>query len=329
LNINKENNMAHMIDTTTGRPAIAYAGETPWHSLGPRLNPKDPIPKWTTDAGLGHDVLRAPVQFDDPIRQCYSTFDERHVLFRSDTGRPLAVVSKDYQVVQPAEVMQFFAELIDIGGFQMETAGALCDGKRIWALAKINDGAPIIGNDLVRPYVLLTTSYDTSLATTGKLTAIRVVCNNTLSAAINGAKSEIKVPHTMKFEADKMRTDLGIFQNSFEKWLIQTRVLAQHELGLDAAGKLTAELIAPTMRVASNGSAVDVTAHKGYQRIMELFDGGALGGDMAGPTKWGWLNAVTQFVDHERGRPGASRLNSAWFGAGDTLKSTAYELALA
>lgn len=319
--------MAHMIDTTTGTAAIAYVGQTPWHGLGAKMSDEATIEEWAQAAGLGYTVERETVQYMQGGK--LRAYDDRHVLFRNDTGKPLSVVSKDYQIVQPAEVMGFFEKLTEIGGFEMETAGALSDGKRIWALAKVSDGAPIFGSDIVKPYVLLSTSYDATMATVGKLTAIRVVCNNTLTAAINGAKTEIRLPHTTKFDPEAMRLELGIFGNQFEKWLIQTRKLAEQEIDLDTAGKLTAELIAPTMRSAVPGAVVDVKQAKGYKRIMELFDGAAIGSDMAGHTKWGWINAVTQMVDHERGRGGASRLNAAWFGDGDRLKSKAYELAAA
>lgn len=330
--------MAHMIDETTGRAAIAYRGETPWHGLGQELTAGATIAQWTEQAGLSHSVERAPVMYGaTSIKQVGSIqgkvterkiFDERHVLYRSDTLAPLSVVSKDYQVVQPAEVMQFFAELVDIGGFEMETAGALSDGKRIWALAKVNDGAPIIGNDIVKPYVLLSTSYDGSLATTGKLTAIRVVCHNTITAALQDGRAEIKIPHSTKFDSGKMRRDLGIFSNNFEKWFLETQRMSTHELSLNDAAELTKALVLPGMRANKEGEIVPED-NRSFKRIMELFDGDSIGFDMAGFTSWGWLNAVTQYVDHERGRSNDTRMNAAWFGTGDALKSRAFDLAAA
>jgi hypothetical protein len=55
--------MAHMIDTTTGTAAIAYAGKTPWHGLGQALTPDASIETWTREAGLSYSVLEAPVLF--------------------------------------------------------------------------------------------------------------------------------------------------------------------------------------------------------------------------------------------------------------------------
>jgi phage/plasmid-like protein (TIGR03299 family) len=328
--------MAHLIDLTQEQPAIAFVGATPWHGLGQELQAGADIGEWTKQAGLAWEVLRAPVQFAVGEQFELRNFAGRDVLYRGDTQQPLGVVGKDYKIVQPEQVMGFFDKLVKAGGFSLETAGALSDGKRIWALAKCGDGAPIIGHDEVRPYLLLTTSYDGTMATIAKLTTIRVVCHNTITASLyesgetgqKGIATTVKVPHNLKFDADEVKKQMGIFSNSFEKWVIQTRILAQQELNLEQASSMTAKLIAHTLAKPKDGQVVDVKAAKGYQRVMELFDGAALGADMAGFTKWGFINAVTQWVDHERGNKAESRLNSAWFGEGERLKNMAYQIAV-
>lgn len=253
--------MPHMIDETTGRAAMAYSGEAPWHTLGHELRPGAPIEEWTDKAGLGWEVLRSPVLYQDarsfygPLPYGYvpiQRFPDRDVLYRSDTGLPLGIASHDYKVVQPKDVMSFFDDVVKLGKFQLETAGALSGGKRIWALARINDGAPIIGKDVVRPYLLLTTSFDGSMATVAKLTAIRVVCHNTLSVAIRDENDRVgapistmvKVNHAMKFNAREVRMQLGIFADAFEKWMIQTGTLAQQEIDRNTASSMVCKVLA-------------------------------------------------------------------------------------
>jgi hypothetical protein len=58
--------------------------------------------------------------------------------YRSDTKAALSVVSSRYQVVQPKEILEFYRDLTEISGFELETAGVLKEGKKIWALAKTN-----------------------------------------------------------------------------------------------------------------------------------------------------------------------------------------------
>ncbi len=332
--------MAHMIDTTTGRAAMAYAGQTPWHGLGQALTPGASIETWTREAGLGYTVLESPVRYDSPAASEPQTWPARKVLHRSDTGAPLAVVSDSYHVVQPGQVMDFFRQLVELGGFQLETAGALSDGRRVWALASVGDAAPVVSRDLVKPYLLLGTSYDGTMATVAKFTAIRVVCNNTITAAVGGysagrvikgeteqslgyLKSAVRVLHSERFDADAVRLQLGIVAGAWESFLVQSRQLADVPMGQADADEFLAELLAPY-----HTSAKPLQESKAYRQVLALFNGQAIGSDLPGVagTRWAMLNAVTELVDHARGRSNNTRIESAWFGAGAALKARAAEL---
>ena len=332
--------MAHMIDTTTGRAAMAYAGQTPWHGLGQALTPGATIETWTREAGLAYDVLESPVMYSTPATTDLQTWPARKVLHRSDTGAPLAVVSDSYNVVQPGQVMDFFRQLVDLGGFQLETAGALSDGRRVWALASVGEAAPVVSSDLVKPYLLLGTSYDGTMATVAKFTAIRVVCNNTITAAVGGysggrvlkgeaeintgyLKSAVRVLHSEKFDPEAVRLQLGIVANAWEGFLVQSRQLADAPMSSDQADEFLSELLAPY-----HTSAKPIQDGRAYRQVLALFNGQAIGSDLPGVagTRWAMLNAVTELVDHARGRSNNTRIESAWFGAGAALKARAVEL---
>lgn len=315
--------MAHMIDTSTGKAAIAYAGQTPWHNLGQQLTPGATIEEWTREAGLAYTVQESPVLFRSESASEPEVFKGRKVLHRSDNGTPLAVVSDGYRVVQPAEVMGFFERLVELGGFELETAGALSYGRRVWALAKVSEGADIIDGDKVRPYLLLGTSYDGTMATVAKFTSIRVVCHNTITAALGANGETVRVLHSERFNADRVRQDLGIVADSWDRFLIQSRKLAGETIAPTDADDFVRELLKPY-----HASAVPVEESRAYRRIMDLFKGAAIGSDIPGVmgTRWGLLNAVTELVDHERGRSANTRLESAWFGTGAAIKSRALEL---
>ena len=70
-------------------------------------------------------------------------------MFRSDALQPLSVVSKRYQVVQPREVLEFYRDLVEVGGFELETTGVLKEGKKLWALARTGQEAMLKGGDKV------------------------------------------------------------------------------------------------------------------------------------------------------------------------------------
>lgn len=315
--------MAHMIDTTTGKAAIAYAGQTPWHQLGQALTPGATIEEWTREAGLAYTVLESPVLYRTEAASEPETFKGRKVLHRSDTGGALAVVSDGYRVVQPAEVMGFFEKLVELGGFELETAGALSHGRRVWALAKVSEGADIVDGDRVRPYVLLGTSYDGTMATVAKFTSIRVVCNNTITAARNSTEGTVRVLHSERFDPDRVRMELGIVANSWERFLVQARGLTGQALPQADADAFVRTLLEPYKTAGTQ-----VQDSRAYKRIMQLFEGSAIGSNIPGVTgtRWGMLNAVTELVDHERGRSANTRLESAWFGTGAALKNRALEL---
>lgn len=351
--------MAHMIDQTTGVDAIGYVGKKPWHGLGQELTPDAPIEEWRIQSGLNYDVVRAPVQFEridfdsfgiDGLEMptILTSMPERHVLYRTDTGAPLSVVSKDYKVVQPCEVLDFFAQLADIGGFQLETAGALSDGKRIWGLAKVNDGAPIIGHDIVRPYVLLATSFDGTLATTAKFTGIRVVCHNTITMSLGAFNPEtgtttgkheddtedmavsslVRIPHSKNFNPEDIRQRLGIVANVWDRWLVRTRLLAERGMSVEQARVFTGRLLDSIRPAKRDGKPLrPVEQTTGFQRIMSMYEGNLIGGNLTGGmNRWRMLNAVTEEVDHHRGRTADTRVTSAWFGAGEGIKNRAFEM---
>jgi phage/plasmid-like protein (TIGR03299 family) len=276
-------------------------------------------------------VLESPVQYSTPASSELESWPDRKVLHRSDNGAPLAVVSDGYRVVQPAEIMDFFRELVELGGFQLETAGALSYGRRVWALASVADAAPVVERDLVKPYLLLGTSYDGTMATVAKFTAIRVVCNNTITAAVGGygeadlgyLKSAVRVLHSERFNPEAVRLQLGIVANAWESFLVQSRQLADRPMAAEAADDFVAELLKPY-----HTSKLPINETRAYKRILALFNGGAIGSELPGVagTKWAMLNAVTELVDHERGRSNNTRIESAWFGAGAALKARAAEL---
>jgi phage/plasmid-like protein (TIGR03299 family) len=173
----------HLVET------MAYAGDKPWHGLGNKLATPQPIEMWKRQAGMDWMIEESEVRYitgNHTVGAIHS-FPEQKVLYRSDTKRPLAVVSKRFQVVQPEEVLEFYRDLTEHAGFELETAGVLKEGRKFWALARTGQSATLKGKDQVNGYLLLATACDGSLATTAQFTSVRVVCNNTLQIALGDA----------------------------------------------------------------------------------------------------------------------------------------------
>ena len=314
--------MAHLIEnnTLTGKAEIAYANRTPWHGLGQQLTQDAPIDVWRKEAGLDWEAQVSPVLFWPEGLVAPQEVKNKNVIFRNDNKTALGVVSDRYKVHQPAEVLDFFNTLVQSAGFTLEVAGAIKGGKRIWAL--------VLNDDAVKGYLLLSTSFDGTAATIGQFTSIRVVCNNTLSAADTElSPSRVMLTHGADFDASLMRERLGIIVGGFDGMMDKYRSLARQGVSLEYAKNFSSELFPAIF----DPQTEKLKESRGFKRVLELFDGAGIGASDQGVygTRWGLLNAVTQYIDHERGHNVDTRMNNAWFGNGNRLKSEAESLLLA
>jgi len=319
--------MAHLVEH------MAYVGDTPWHGLGNQLPRKQPIEIWQREAGMNWQIQESPVHFKaDAVGHLGSihSFPEQKVLFRSDTKAPLSVVSQRYQVVQPKEVLEFYRDLTEVSGYELETAGVLKGGRKFWALARTGQGTALKGNDQVNGYLLLATSCDGTLATTATPTTVRVVCNNTLTIALDGTTCAIKVPHNTRFDPKVVKRQLGIAVSQWDDFMYRMRHLAERKVQWHEAMGFFMNVMCDT---PINGALPEKLANeRAMRKVQSLYEGRGRGAQLesAQGTAWGLLNAVTEYVDHERrARSNEYRLDSAWFGQGSVLKQKALDAALA
>lgn len=214
--------MAHEI-TRTDQVVLNTKGA--WHGLGvivPEAEgldidkarrialPWDPIPaqllvRHTTDATLE----------DVPTHKA---------IVRSDNQDLLAVVSSKYNIVSNTDLAKL-AEGISTEGVQVESAGSLRGGKRVWFL--LRDPATDFNthtSDRQKGYSLITAGHDGSAAVTITPTTVRVVCNNTLRIAIGGADRNMTfgVRHT-----ENLSTDLDAMITAAKACLTYGRAASQ------------------------------------------------------------------------------------------------------
>jgi phage/plasmid-like protein (TIGR03299 family) len=311
---------------------MAYVGETPWHQLGNALPAKQPIEVWAEQAGMQWEIRSSPVRYMTETAGTLGSimsFDEQKVLYRSDTKAALSVVSGRYQVVQPKAVLEFYRDLTEISGFSLETAGVLRGGKKFWALAKTGKETVLKGNDTVKGYILLATSCDGTLATTATPTTIRVVCNNTLTVALNGASSAIKVPHSTSFDPQAVKKQLGIAVSQWDAFMYRMKTLSERKVKNHEAMNYYLRVLCQTDNQVDQ--AQGLMNERALNKVRSLYEGQGHGADLASAsgTAWGLLNSVTEYVDHERrARSQENRLDSAWFGQGASLKQRALDYAL-
>lgn len=314
--------------------SMAYVNETPWHGLGNQLAPRQPLEVWAEQAGMNWTIQEAEVRFvsagTGASLGSIHAFPDQKVLYRSDTQAPLSVVSRRFQVVQPHEVLEFYRDLTEVGGFELETAGVLKEGKKLWALARTGQNATLKGRDKINGYLLLATACDGTLATTAQFTSVRVVCNNTLAVALGDSSGAIKVPHRSQFDPQAVKRQLGIAISSWDGFMARMKALSECKIKGDAAESFLRRVLTYSVAVTpdGNGSAVNDRALKA---VHDLYLGRGKGAELASAsgTAWGLVNSVTEYVDHHRrARSADHRLDAAWFGQGASIKQKAWEEAL-
>ena len=313
----------HLVETK------AYAGEKPWHGLGNKLAPQQPIEAWRQQAGMDWKIEESEVRYITGNNNLgvINAFPEQKVLYRSDTRAPLAVVSKRFKVVQPGEVLEFYRDLTSHSGFELETAGVLREGRKFWALARTGQSTTLKGRDKVDGYLLLATACDGTLATTAQFTSVRVVCNNTLRVALGNNNGAVKVPHRSEFDPEAVKRQLGITVASWDGFVARMKALVERPVDPDTVEGLLRRVLT----YAGPDGRADIVNEQALANVRALYEGGGRGAMLPSSrgTAWGLLNSVTEYVDHHRrARSDDHRRDAAWFGQGAQLKQRAWDEAM-
>lgn len=339
--------MAHEIDQSTGAAAFAFAGAKPWHKLGTQvpglMDPKEAIVAGRLDwIAEKHEMnIEAEIVVTDNDGTCAYRpkvyIPGRYAILRRDTLAVLGVVGEDYEVVQNTEAFEPFKSMFGKDAACIETVGALGVGERIFAMAKLPNTMEVVPGDPVEYYMLMTSSHDGTGSVKLLFTPIRVVCANTLSAALRGARNVISVKHTKNVKAGlKKAQDLLVKNQDYWKRATEAyKFMASQQMDGGAVKKFLQNLF-PGKRLLDEetgeplpveGDDDPATRTKNMRENIErLFAGQATGANLAGTTRWGMFNAVTHFIDHERkGRNGLSGWENSVLGLGGNLRQEAFD----
>lgn len=311
--------MSHNIEIKNGRASIAYAGKTPWHKLGQPLKEAFDAKTALKQGGLDFTVEKVGVKTVDG-----GNIPNRFALRRTDSKDVLGIVTDFYQPLQNREAFGFFDAVFGKGKARYEVAGVLGKGEKVWLLAQLPGEFTVGREDLIGKWLLLTNGHDTNEPVRAKFTPIRVVCQNTLNAALRSTESEVRVQHignvTGKLEiAGKLLKQAGIYfdemQTVFtgflkfqlkEKSLRQyvTRVMAGDNAKFEELSTIGQRQIAEIEKLHETGRGHDIKGVRG--------------------SLWGAYNAVTEFVDHERTDKSVGFILT---GRGSEIKQRAFSVA--
>ncbi len=121
--------------------------------------------------------------------------------------------------------------------------------------------------------------------------------------------------------------------SGFEHFISQARGLAQAQISPTQADVFLRDLLFPSQVFETPEQILAAQGNSGYAKIKALFNGAGKGSTLKGNvgTAWGLVNSVTEYIDHHRGNAATirdTRMDYAWFGDGDKLKSQAFAKAL-
>ena len=323
--------MAHNLATGTNGIMMAYQGETPWHKLGQRMNSSADVNAALDAAHLNWKVSLEPLQLADG-----RIVTSRKAVIREEGKRDiLGTVGSSYHPIQNTQAFEVLSDACKDFGVTIESAGAIANGAKTWMLAKMPLSVTPTPGDEVKGHFLVVNAHDGSAAYGARPTPIRVVCQNTLSAALSSGRDMISIRHTENAAA---RLDES-------KRLIDRMFAAMKESG-DTFSKLAEKRMSPkdlanyikTMfpDPASGEKPSDLlmARRETIAHLVWTGKGHELAGtDKDGTTAWGAYNAVVEYFDHVR--PGeansaSGRLNaniSATFGKNFAVKVAALKAA--
>lgn len=233
--------MAHKLNIANNKISFVSKKEKAWHGLGTivdALTSQDAIilggldfevekrtlfvegKNVSFDSAKNHSlILRAKTDENNivdinGIKNNYYTaniINDKFATVRTDSNLPLGIVGNQYHVIQNKEAFDFIDSIIGKGVADYETAGCLGNGEIIFITCKIRQEM-IINKDLINNYLLITMAHDGSASITVMFTPIRVVCNNTLSLALQGTRNKVIIRHTKnaKNKLEQAKTVLGI-----------------------------------------------------------------------------------------------------------------------
>jgi phage/plasmid-like protein (TIGR03299 family) len=299
--------MAHNLAEINGRVAMAYQGETPWHKLGTRM-PAGQIGvaaaliaaglDWTVSLRTMHVIDR-----DDENALTTTLVPNRKAVMRDTDGKILSTVSGSYKTIQYPEAFGIFQPAVEEFGLTVEAAGALGQGEKAWMLFKLPENLEVTPGDHVNGYGVAIAGHDGSTAFEFRPTPIRVVCQNTLQAAIGhgGAKGRVfgiaHIGNTVKAVAKAKELVRDVLAAMTESGTTFTQMARKRMTPEEVIGFI--ESVFP----ANKENVITPQIAERRQQVSELIwrgNGAELAMQETGgePNPWACYNAVTEYFDH-------------------------------
>ena len=277
--------MSHEVET------MAYAGKVPWHGLGVRVPNDLSTEQMLEKSGLNWEVEKKELYFFGDEEDTVYHAPGKQALIRTSDNTVLDMVGEEWNPLQNAEAFEFFNDFVKSGDMEMHTAGSLMDGRRVWALAKVNDAFEVFKEDVIEQYLLFSNPHTYGMTIDVRMTPVRVVCNNTLTLSLNSQSNRmVKVNHRRAFDAELVKETLGVAKEKLDTYKEAAQFLGSKKY----KNETLMEYFDRVFPIATKKTDVE----------------------------------KTYMTDHIIARSGDTRITSAWFGSGKKVKENALTTAL-
>ena len=303
--------MAHDLETREGQVTFALRGAPAWHNLAQHIFGEEEhvTTAEMLDAALlsGWDVRLEEIAVPEGYNAHKSAFwVVRNNPFDKAQRDVLGTVGERYRTYQNEDLFAFGDSILD-GGAVWESAGSIKNGTKVFGSLRLPKEMvldPQGRADRVNTYLLVTTSHDGSSSVKAITTPVRVVCQNTLSIALSGAKVSFNIRHsaTVKDRAADARKALGLSFSYLDTFQEEMQQLIQTEIDAYTMNQVIKALYPEPDKDAAK---VAVTKHENkIDTIYQLYTQSPTCENIKG-TAWGLLNALTERLDYYRsGRKG-------------------------
>jgi phage/plasmid-like protein (TIGR03299 family) len=322
-------NMSANLLIENGRASMFYIDEVPWHNMGAKLDEPATAREAIQAANLDWRVVKVPLFAGSkriPVPDKFATVRKTSSII-SKSDPVLGVVGKDYTPLQNTDAFNFFDPIVGENAAIYHTAGALGKGERIWILAKLPDYIRVVGDDIAEKYLLLSNSHDGKSSVQIKFTPVRVVCQNTLTQALNDGNGSWRIVHHSDIhqKIKQAHEMLGLIKGKFNALEASFQRMARVKMDRN---RLHQYLVQVYPAPKEEEQIALVQRDRDWSEY--FFDQGRGNRlpDVSG-SLWAAFNGVTEWLDHRKGRQNeGQRLNSLWFGEGARIKNRAYEVAV-
>ena len=256
-----------------------------------------------------------------------------YATYRTDYNIPLGIVKERYTPVQNIDAFTFFNGAIGKDKAIWQTAGYFGNGERIFVSAKLPNTI-LVNGDPVDNYLVFTTSHDGSSGVRILFTPIRVVCENTLNAAIAKSTNYVSFRHTKSVHdnLDIASEILGICDKTSEYLKEKFTFMSNTKITDAKAQELFAKVILTDKEIdnikftghnigqimlrqygAISDSEISMKKVNMLSEINNYYFNGIGQREHVG-TAWGAYNAITGYFSNVDNSTGIKRMDSILFG---------------